>query len=243
MYLSTRGIVFRQTRYSDSSLVVKILTEELGLQSYMVKGARSPKAKIKSGLFQPLSLLELVVSHDEKKDLHHIREARIAEPFHSIHNDIRKSSILLFLDELLVRSIQEESANAGLFRFIYDHLVFLDRVPEAPGSFHLLFTVHLTRFLGFFPQGDYVDEHSVFDLEEGHFTREGLSAHENQVRGALCKQFSELIPTLPAEAASLRIPPASRPDLLEALLRYYQLHLPLPGPFKSPGILHEVLQK
>jgi DNA repair protein RecO (recombination protein O) len=243
MYLSTRGIVFRQTRYSDSSLVVKILTEELGLQSYMVKGARGPRAKIKSGLFQPLSLLELVVSHNEKKDLHHIREARVAVPFFSIHNDIRKSSILLFLDELLVRSIQEESANAALFSFIYDHLVFLDRAPEAPGSFHLLFAVHLTRFLGFFPQGEYVDEHTVFDLEEGHFSPERLPAHENQLRGALCRHFSELIPALPSDAASLSIPPAARPDLLEALLRYYQLHLPLPGPFKSPAILHEVLQK
>ncbi len=80
MYHSTRGIVFRQTKYSDSSLVVRILTEETGLRSYIIKGARGPKAKIKSSLFQPLTLLDLVVSQKEKSELHHIREARVAYP-------------------------------------------------------------------------------------------------------------------------------------------------------------------
>jgi DNA repair protein RecO (recombination protein O) len=89
MYHVTRGIVFRQTKYSDSSLVVRILTEEMGLRSYIIKGARGPKSKLKASLFQPLTLLELVVSQKEKSDLQHVREARVAYPYQSIHLDIR----------------------------------------------------------------------------------------------------------------------------------------------------------
>jgi len=77
MYISTRGIVFWQTKYSDTSLVVRIMTEESGLGSYIIKGARGPKSKIRASLFQPLTILDLVVSNKEKSDLHHIREARV----------------------------------------------------------------------------------------------------------------------------------------------------------------------
>jgi DNA repair protein RecO (recombination protein O) len=242
-YHSTRGIVFRQTRYSDTSLVVKILTEELGLRSYIVKGARGPKARIKAGMFQPLTLLDLVVSQNEKKDLNHIKEARLAHSYQNIHKDIRKSSILLFIDELLVKSIQEESANKELFEYIYDHLLFLDRVPDVPGGFHLLFALHLSKYLGFFPQGEYMGPDGIFDLEEGHFSRQGLLFGEYCISGVNCRHFSELIDTAPKDAHQLQVPPAARQDLLEILLRYYHLHLPLQGSFKSHIILHEVLQK
>jgi DNA repair protein RecO (recombination protein O) len=243
MYISTRGIVFRQIKYSDSSLVVRIMTDESGLRSYIVKGARGPKAKIKSSLFQPLTLLDLVVSHKEKSELHHIREARIAHPYQSIQQDIRKSSILLFLNELMYKSIQEEAVNPALFQFIYDHLVLLDQTSENTANFHLLFTIHLCRHLGFFPQGSYRDENTVFDLVEGHFGQQEPLPAENFITGQNCAWFSRLLLTAPGDFFTLTVPSAIRNELLEKLLRYYHLHLPLTGTFKSHLVLHEVLQK
>jgi DNA repair protein RecO (recombination protein O) len=243
MYQTTRGIVFRQVKYSDSSLVVRILTEETGLCSYIVKGARGPKAKIRSSLFQPLTLLDLVVIQKEKNDLHHIREARVSYPYQFIHLDIRKSSILLFLNELLYKSIQEETVNPELFKFIYDHLVLLDRTEENPANFHLLFAIHLTQYLGFFPQGRYLNEHTAFNLPEGHFVQAEALPAENFITGSTCAWFSKLLETSPGEFFSLHVPSATRTELLEKILRYYHLHLPLTGEFKSHIILHDVLQK
>ena len=97
-----------------------------------------------------------MVSQKEKSDLQHIREARVAYPYQSIHLDIRKSSILLFLNELLYKSIQEEAVNPELFSFIFDHLMLLDQTTENPANFHLFFAIHLTRYLGFFPHGEYL---------------------------------------------------------------------------------------
>jgi DNA repair protein RecO (recombination protein O) len=243
MYLSTRGIVFRQTRYSDTSLVVKILTEEAGLGSYIIKGARGPKAKIKASLFQPLTLLDLEVSHKDKSELQHIREVRVSYPYQSIPVDIRKSSVLLFLNELLYKSIQEEAANAELFQFIYEHLVMLDQTSENLANFHLFFAVHLTHFLGFFPQGNYLGDSTVFELSEGHFANTEPLPADNFITGAACSWFSRIIDLPSDQFYTLQIPSSLRHGMLEKILRYYQLHLPLTGEFKSHIVLHEVLQK
>jgi DNA repair protein RecO (recombination protein O) len=243
MFHTTRGIVFRQTKYSDSSLVVRILTEETGLCSYIIKGARGPKAKIKASLFQPLSLLDLVASQKEKNDLHHIREARVSYPYQSIHLDIRKSSILLFLNELLYKSIREEAVNPELFQFIFDHLILLDQTEENPANFHLFFALHLSRYLGFFPQGRYLNENTVFDLVEGHFVQNEPLPVENFITGQSCAWLSKLLGTSPEKFYSVAIPYAVRSELLEKILRYYHFHLPLSGEFKSHIVLHEVLQK
>lgn len=243
MFISTRGIVFRQTKYSDSSLVVKILTEEAGLGSYIIKGARGPKSKIKASLFQPLTLLELEVSHKDKSDLQHIREVRVAYTYQSVPVDIRKSSILLFINEILYKSIQEEAVNAGLFRFIYDRLVLLDQTVENPANFHLFFAVHLSSYLGFFPQGDYEDEDTVFDMQEGCFLKADPLPADNFITGPACEWFSRIINSPADKFYTLQIPAAIRNGLLEKILRYYQLHLPLTGEFKSHIVLHDVLQK
>jgi DNA repair protein RecO (recombination protein O) len=242
MFHSSRAIVFHQTRYSDTSLVVKILTEDSGLGSYIIKGARGPKAKIKSSLFQPLTLLDLVVSIKEKSDLHHIREARVAHLYKTIPTDIRKSSILLFLNELLYKSIQEEVVNEELFRFIFDHLVLLDEMTESPSNFHVLFAIHLTHFLGFFPQGKYVNEHTVFDLVEGHFSQAEPMPADHFISGKNCYWFSKLLETPPDRSHTLTIPAQAKNELIEKILIYYQMHLPIAGTFKSHIVLHEVLQ-
>ncbi|MBW6459166.1 MAG: DNA repair protein RecO [Bacteroidales bacterium] len=242
MYLSTRGIVFRQTKYSDTSLVVSIFTEQLGLRPYIVKGARGPKAKTKAVLFQPLTLLNMVVDQQDRRNLNYIREANLAYHYQTIHKEIRKSSILLFLNELLTKSIQEESVNPEMFRYIYEHLVLLDNTPDIPGHYHLAFALHLTRFLGFFPQGNYLGDRSVFDLEEGSFVT-GIPLHDQYISGNNCLYFNELIQIAPSDFSGMIIPSSARNDLLAKIIRYYQLHLPLQGEFKSPAILHEVLQK
>ncbi len=248
MYSTTRGISFRQTRYSDTSLVVRIYTEQFGLRSYLVKGARNPKSKIKPALFQPLSLIELVVSNKEKSELHHIREARSAYQPTTIHSDIRKSSILLFLNELLYKSIQEETPNPELFRFIYDNIVLLDKIEENIQDFHFYFALRLTKYLGFYPQGQYNNEGSVFDLKEGSFSdtlRVSEIGQFDFITGPACFFFHSLLNISPinVKLPQLNIPAAIRSELLDYLIRYYSYHLPLARSFKSHIILHEVLQK
>jgi DNA repair protein RecO (recombination protein O) len=243
MYLTTRAIVFRQTRYSDTSLVVKLLTEQSGLVSCMIKGVHSPKSKIKSSLFQPLNLIEIVVSQKEKSDLQHLREARVEFPYVSIPANIRKTSVLLFLNELLYKAIQEEAAHGELFEYIHDQLVYLDQEPEITGSYHLLFALQLTRLLGFFPHGEMERPEQVFHLQEGQFTSSKDLFGEQVISGRECEIFAGMLGLSPEEHSRISIPAAIRDGILEKILLYYRMHLPITGEFKSHLVLHDVLRK
>src|SRR5688572_23398311 len=98
MLQKTRGVVFRFTKYGESSIIVNIFTAQFGLQGYIVKGVRSRSAKGKIALFQPLTLLDLVVYHRENANLMHIREAKCIHLCDNIHRDVRKTTIALFIN-------------------------------------------------------------------------------------------------------------------------------------------------
>ena len=83
MLQKTRGIALSFIKYRDTSIIAKIFTEEFGMQSYIVNGVRSKSAKTKIALFQPLTLLELVVYHNKKKEIHRISEIKCFRNFHS----------------------------------------------------------------------------------------------------------------------------------------------------------------
>ena len=43
MYSQTKGIVLSSVKYSESSIICKVYTAKLGLQSYIVNGVRKRK--------------------------------------------------------------------------------------------------------------------------------------------------------------------------------------------------------
>src|SRR5690554_158691 len=109
MIYKTRGVVFRFTKFQESSIIVTIFTEQFGLQTYIVNGVRSKSARNKIALYQPLTLLNLVVYHRENVNIERIKEASCLHPYRTLTTDIRKSTIALFINELLNKTIREES--------------------------------------------------------------------------------------------------------------------------------------
>ena len=240
MLYKTRGIVLHSVKYSETSLIVKIYTETFGLQSYLLKGARSSKSKIRPVLFQPLTLLDLVVYHKEKSTLHSIKEVRLAAHSHSISSDIRKSSIVLFLAELIYKSIREEEPNEALFEFMWHSLLLLDTVEEPFSSFHLLFAIKLCRYLGFQPRPDWSDLNRFFNLREGSF-QSVFNSSDECLDETQSSWFFRLMKADLEQLSLLNIPANIRNTLLEKILLYYQCHLPGKITFRSHEILHTVL--
>jgi DNA repair protein RecO (recombination protein O) len=240
MLHKTKGIVLHSIKYSETSLIVRIYTETFGLQSYMVKGARSPKSKFRPVLFQPLTLLDLVVYRKEKSSLQSIREIQIAFPYLSLPFDIRKSSVALFLNELVYKSVKEEEANPDLFGFLWSAFQMLDTMDSPVAGFHLVFAVKLTRFLGFYPREGVTHSNQVFNLREGIF-QDSIADYEQ----GLDKHDSNLLKKLMGLSLDQATEPGftsnERNRLLAALLLYYQLHLPGFQGFHSAEILQQVL--
>lgn len=236
----TRAIVLKTTRYGDNSLIVKLLTEQNGLQSFMVKGVFNKNAKIRAALFQPLTLLEVVCAQTHG-ELGYLKEASIEYAYQDIPYNINKNAILLFLCELLSKSIQDTETDLDLFDFIHHSMTHLDAIESNYADIPLKFAVELSRFLGFAPNTSSYKPGYIFDLEDGCFHHDASGATyiiDNQSSGL----FYNLCCTNIFEDECLNIRNAERRQLLEAVTTYFKLHVSGFNEMKSSDVLKTVLQ-
>ena len=234
MLVKTKAIVLSSLKFQEKSLIVKCFTESDGLKSYFVQNAFSAKKSTqKIAYFQPLTILEIEANHKNKGTLEHFKEIRLAHSYYSINTNIVKSTIVIFLSEILHHAIKEEEKNQNLFSFLETALLWLDAHEEAT-NFHLILMMEMTKFLGFYPDVSEIDFH-FFDVKEGFFTPfqsvNTLSAHETQL-------FKRLI-ELKFDSNQKTFTGIERQILLKILLDFYILHL---EGFKKPKSL-EVLKE
>jgi len=240
MLYKAQGIVLHSINYSETSIIVKIYTDLFGLKSFLVRGIRSKKSKIRPGLFQPLTLLDLVIYNKEKASLQSIKEIHIAYPFQSLPFDIKKSSIALFINELLYKSIREEERNQELFQFLWNTCIQLDLFNGNINCFHLVFCIQLARFLGVMPQKNYSTHRQIFNLKEGQF-QSNIPEHTLFVDSEISSTLNTLISTPLQMASTLKITPSVRASLLSTIITYFQYHLPGFREIHSHHVLHSVL--
>lgn len=241
MICTTRGIVLRTFKHTDSSVIAKVYTDQFGLQSLLIKIGKTAKSKNKANLLQPLSCLELSIYFKEKNSLQSVREFGNHYVFTSIPFDTLKSSIALFMAEMIYRCIKEEEKNLLLYNFFLGQIKHLDLIEERldVNNFHLKFLVGFSRFLGFYPGNSHFQS-SVFDISEGMFMQ-GSPMNEHRLEQELSLALHRVIESTANDTPALKISPSERRLLLKALIDYYNFHLPGMGPVKSHEVLETVL--
>jgi len=240
MQHKTRGIVLKTTKYSESSVVAQVLTEKFGLQSYLVNGARKPKAKIGMALLQPLHLLDMVVYHRENTSLQRMADARQMPPLQSIPHDTVKQTVALFLNEVLYKSLRQQGADEPLFNYLFHAISWWDHLERPIPHFHLFFLIKLSRYLGFSPTLT-KSNLPFFDLKEGVFCL-SLPAHPWVLQNPHTFYFSNLLTASFEELAKLHIPLTDRRLLLQKILDFYRLHIDHLGEIHSHEVLEEVFR-
>ncbi len=241
MLIKTRGIIFRSIKYSETSIIADIFTEEKGLQSFIISGVRTKKAKVSASVLQVMTLVDLVAYYREDRDLHRIKEIKAELVYASLPFDIVKGAVGLFMVELARKTIQESEENRKLFTFLFETFRLLDSTEKPVSNLHIAFMIELSAFLGFLPGGEYVDEKSIFDLEEGVF-EEGTPHHFhylNENQSALLNQF---LNTAIWESHTIKIDRTNRKELLNNLLLFYKLHIENFQKINAHQILEEVLE-
>jgi DNA repair protein RecO (recombination protein O) len=240
MLHKTRGIVLKTTLYSESSVVVQIFTEKFGIQSYMINGVKKPKAKIRMNMLQPLHLVEMIVYHKNNTSIQRVSELRPAPIFKSIPYDIIKSTIVLFLNEVLYKSIRQQTTDEYLFDFIFSSVCWFDESEELNVNFHLAFLLKLSRFLGFAPSTQTKSDQSYFDLQEGEF-RSSIPVHPYFLDKSDASLFISLF-SIPFEKINeINMENQTRRSILDKILVYYTLHTASFGDIRSHQILEDVL--
>ncbi len=229
MIRKTSGIVLSSIRYKDTSIIAKIFTRELGLKSYLVNGVRSMGKGSKIAFYQPLTLLDLVVYDRENAGLNRISEARLQRAHQRIPFDFPRTSIALFMTEVISRSIYENYQNEGLFDFLAESVVFLDQPDARLATFPLVFLIENARFLGFSPEDA---EGFILESKNHPFGAEELPVIVSALKSLLKDNFQ----------SQAKIPALLRRRLLDHLLDFYAEHLDNPSQFKSLTVIRQLME-
>jgi DNA repair protein RecO (recombination protein O) len=190
----------------------------------------SKRGKLNTSYFQPLTLLELEAVHKDKGSLERIKEAKVIHPYRTLHVNMIKSTMVIFLAEVIKNSIREEEKNLDLFKFLENSLIWLDD-HEQIANFHILFLLKLSKYLGFYPDQTNINR-SHFNLLEGIF--QDSKTNDYCEEGLSVQALKQFFGTDFDEISGIKLTKATRFETLNLLLNYYKLHL---HNFKNPRSL------
>jgi len=240
----TKGIILRTVKYGETSIITSAYTELFGVQSYIVKGVRqvSKKGATKANYFQPASILEMEVYHNELKNLQFVKEFQWSYLYQDIFFNVIKNAAAMYMIELLQHTLKQPEANPELFYLIEGSLKQLDKGNETfTANLPLYFTLHLATELGFQLQGEYTKDTPVLDLKEGYFISE-IPLHPFYITKELAEKTSRLNNiNFYNDLENFQLNRYIRRDLLDAYKQYLSIHIEGFGELKSLNVLQEVL--
>lgn len=228
---ATEGIVLRKVNYSETSLIIKVFTLEKGLQSFIFQGAKRKNKK--GNLIAPLSILQINYFQRTDSDLAKISDVESEFSYKTIPFDPIKSAIVFFINEIIYQSVKEEQYNPELYYYLKNALCILDMI-EQPANFAIQFLIDFTKYLGFYPMVE--PEAQFFDLLEGKFSKYSPN-HPNYIEGENVQLLLNLMQRKFDDTTPLNINASKRRQLIQDLIRYYQVIFDNFAPIKSLPVL------
>jgi len=233
MIISSSAIVLSKLKYRDNDLIVKLLVRELGVTSFIVRGGSK---KNKSNYFQQLSFLEIEFDFNSKRNLHYFKDFEYKFNLKTIHTDYIKMGVIIFLSEILSKILIHQEKDFELFDFIEGSIKYYDEAKFNP-SFHLLFLMQLSKFLGFYPEMEN-SEYKYFDLQQGCYTNTKDSNYTIYDDELNC--FNMILGINFDDLNSLTINSVQRKNLLDNIILYYKLHIENFVSLKSLEVLRKL---
>ncbi len=242
MLQTLRGIIFKTVKYSETSVICDIYTEELGLHTYILSGVRQQKSKIGPALVQPMSWVEMVVYQKQNKSIHRVKEIKPFLLYRHIPFDITKGAVGMFMIEIAQKTIRESESSPALFQFLFQSFSLLDQFEGKVSNMHLSFLCKLSKYLGFSPDFEYFRPKTksfYFNYAEGIFQEEIplQGCYFSIENSSFLLQFLQLSA---ADTSLIPMKSKERQDFIDALLKFYQYHT-YQIQLKSHEVLHQVL--
>ncbi len=228
MLFHTKGIVFSSVKFKETSIIVKIFTRDYGMQSFIINGVRSQRSKGKIAMYQPLSLLDMVVYRKSGNDIQRISEAKFAKTFSQIPFDPFKRTIGIFITEIFGKILREESENSDMFDFLFHSLELFDHLEENASNFHLQLLLKATQYLGFGPGNA---EDFIHQLSESGFHFSTLSGEKGFINQLISNDYG----------SDIGMNNDFRREVLDHIIKFYRIHSGNLREIKSLSILKVVL--
>lgn len=213
----SRLIVLHVTKYSDSSVIVHAVDSLCGRKSFFVRGMKGNR---QAADFHPLNMLDVVSSHSPKSSLAYLREWRPVVSLESIRSDIYKSTVAMFLSEVIFRSLRTEESDSALFDWLCQAVIRLEAEEGSIANFHLWFLVAYCTKMGFRPT-EIIEPQGIFRNSERELFQTILRS-----------QFEQ---TLKIELSASR-----RQAFAKSMIQYLSYHLGADINIRSLDVLHGI---
>ena len=263
MLVKTEAIVLHSFKYGETRLIIDIFARESGRLSLIAALPKSTKSRLKKQYFQPMTLLEVECDVRQRVQLQKLKDAHLLAAYTSIPFSPEKLAITLFTAEFLYHALRSEQQDELLFAYISSSMQWLDAAPAGYANFHLTFLMHMSRFLGFYPN---LDSLTPNPSPRGSLTpnpspkREGSIGGEGDVFFDLREaRFCNTAPLhrdflQPEEAGMIqllmrmdfptmhlfRLSHQERNRIVDVLVQYYRLHIPQFPELRSLSVLQEL---
>lgn len=249
-YTPFRFIVLHSLKFKESGIIVKGYSSLSGIETLFLRGQGKKNSRHSISLLHPLSILNIVTSSRTFGEMKTIKEFESAYKLRSIRGDIAKTSIALFISELLNVTLMEKEKDDKIYSFIQKSILELENIETGTANFHLLFVIRLTEILGYLPEIPRDTTGMLFDIPSAgyqtNYKKDSLrDTHSTQTtqfsieQSNLLKQLSH---TPTQQLGSVMIPRKSRVEFIESMLQYLRYHSGYKIECESLRILHEVFE-
>jgi DNA repair protein RecO (recombination protein O) len=141
-----RGILLRQRKLSDTSLIVSWCTDSLGVIQTLARGARRPKSPFR-GRLDLFFEAEISIALSRKSTLHTLRELSVVNSFPGIRTSHLRTQAAAYFVELVEVCTEREHHEPQIFSLLQRAFAFLDSTqPDRRAIAH--FENELARITG-----------------------------------------------------------------------------------------------
>jgi len=151
MYLTTKGLVLRETQYKENDKLLSVLSDELGLITAKARGVKNKNSKLRSGC-QLLGYSSFALY--EKNGYYTITEAEPLELFSGLRLDIELLSLGSYFAQVIESVSTEGQANPEVLALGLNSLYALDTLKKPQKLVKAVFELRLMCLSGFAPMLD-----------------------------------------------------------------------------------------
>jgi DNA repair protein RecO (recombination protein O) len=119
--LTTRAVVSKTMKMSDSSKLVTLITENHGLVKVMARGARRPQSKFGASL-ETITLISCIYSFRDNREIQNLSSSEIIEPYMNIKSDLTMLSNASAVLEITQMFTTQDDPKAGTFENLINSL-------------------------------------------------------------------------------------------------------------------------
>lgn len=248
MLAKSQIIVLHTIKHGDTGIVVQCYSNTAGRCSLYFRG--SSKKNNNASLLHKLNILDVVTYSNGTQTMPTIREVSAPYRLSSLRSDIHKSSIAIFISELLGKTVREAESNPQLYSFISSSIQILEHTDAGAANFHIHFITHLCKMLGFMPLDNFSSESPVFDIATARFTAQPyampsygmqlIGEEESRLLHTLLHTPSTNLGKLYCNNVELHLNGQLRLSYAKKMIEYISHHIGNTIEIKSLDILHQI---